>query len=129
MTRYLLTVLVLAGMVSTAQAQSDTAQNVSQPDTVLQMLSSKVIDISNKVESINLHLDKAHKQYRTGTVLIAAGLILNGVSVLMDPDQPKGAVGGLGGLLVLTGGIIHIDSHKFIGRTRRHVGYSQMQWF
>ena len=127
MTRYLLTVLVLAGMVSTAQAQSDTAQNVSQPDTVLQMLSSKVIDISNKVESINLHLDKAHDQFRLGTKFVVVGFALSGLAVLMDPDRPSGFLSGVGGLLVVTGTVIHIDSHRFIGKTRRHAGHHDVQ--
>lgn len=71
-----------------------------------------------RIEHINLQLDKAHKQYRTGTVLVVTGIILNGFALLMDPDQPSGFVTGLGSLFLLGGGIVHIDSHKYIGRTR-----------
>lgn len=71
-----------------------------------------------QVAHINLQLDKAHKQYRTGTFLVVTGVVLNGFALLMDPDQPSGFVTGLGSVFLLAGGVIQIDSHKYIGRTR-----------
>lgn len=71
-----------------------------------------------RIDHINLQLHKAHKQYRTGTALIVTGVVLNGFALLMNSDQPSGFVTGLGSLFVLAGGVVHIDSHKYLGRTK-----------
>lgn len=82
--------------------------------------SMAVAQLNERIDNINLNLDKAHKVYKTGTVLIVAGLALNGVAALANNDNSgRGFVAGLGGLMVLAGSFVHIDSHKYIGRTRK----------
>ena len=72
------------------------------------------------VYKIELNLDKMHRQYRTGTVFTTIGLALAvaGIaSVAQDNDQP-----GLlytGGMLITIGGVIHMDSHKFLSKKRK----------
>lgn len=70
-----------------------------------------------RIDHINLQLDKSHKQFKTGTFLVIVGLAFNGAAALAT-DDGRGFIAGLGSLLVLSGAIVHIDSHKYIGRTR-----------
>lgn len=72
-----------------------------------------------RIDHINLQLERSHRQYRSGTVLVIAGLALNGIAAMAGSNNDgRGFIAGFGGLLALTGTIIHIDSHKYIGRTR-----------
>lgn len=72
-----------------------------------------------RIDHINLQLDKAHKQFRNGTAMVIIGLAISGVSTLADSDGgARGFLAGFGSLLLVTGTVIHIDSHKYIGRTR-----------
>jgi hypothetical protein len=81
---------------------------------------TEIRKMQESIDRINLNLDKAHKQYRTGTVLIVVGLALNGAAVLAGNDNDgRGFIAGLGGIAILGGGLVHIDSHKYIGRTRK----------
>lgn len=72
------------------------------------------------VYKIELNLDKFHKQYRTGTVftIIGGAIAVAGIAAIaQDNDQP-----GLlyaGGALLTIGGLIHIDSHKYLSRKRK----------
>ena len=76
----------------------------------------EVEDLQDKVYQINLHLEKAHEQYRVGTLLVAAGVLMQGFAVVLDPSSPNGFIAGLGSLSILTGGVFWIDSHKFFHR-------------
>lgn len=73
---------------------------------------------SARIDYINLQLDKAHKVYRSGTYLVVAGLAINGLGLIAGSDNGGGFLAGLGTLAIMGGTIIHIDSHKYIGRTR-----------
>lgn len=76
--------------------------------------------MQERIDNITLNLDKAHKTYRTGTVLIVAGLALNGVAAITGGNKSgTGFLMGIGGLMAVVGSAIHIDSHKYIGRTRK----------
>lgn len=65
---------------------------------------------------------KSHKQFRTGTLVMIGGLVASAVGVFVvsehasDPanaDKPALLAVGIG--LTAVGGIIQIDSHKWIG--------------
>ncbi len=74
--------------------------------------------MDEKIASINLHLEKAHEQYRTGTHFVVAGVLLQGVAVLFNSSNPSGLLLGLGTLSTAVGGVIWIDSHKHFYRVR-----------
>lgn len=75
------------------------------------------------VNAMHYNMTKAHKQFKTGTFLMFAGAALSiaGTWVLAQEandlnnnnDQPTLLLLGSG--LMLTGGIIQIDSHKWFG--------------
>lgn len=71
-----------------------------------------------RIDHINLQLDKSHRQYRTGTYLVVAGLALNGLGLIAGSEGGGGFLAGFGSLFLIAGTAVHIDSHKYIGRTR-----------
>ena len=71
-----------------------------------------------RIDHINLQLDKSHRQYRTGTYLVVAGLAINGLALLAGNDGGGGFLTGFGSLFLITGTAVQIDSHKYIGRTQ-----------
>lgn len=80
---------------------------------------TEIRKMQESIDRINLNLDKSHRQYRTGTYLVAAGLAINGLAVLAGPDGGRGFLTGFGSIFLLAGTVVHIDSHKYIGRTRK----------
>jgi|SanBayMetagenome_1026888.scaffolds.fasta_scaffold24768_1 hypothetical protein len=72
-----------------------------------------------RIDHINLQLDKAHRQYRTGTFLVTAGLVMNGLALIAGENGGGGFLAGFGSLFLIGGTVVHIDSHKYIGRTRK----------
>jgi hypothetical protein len=72
--------------------------------------------MDEKIASINLHLEKAHVQYRTGTHFVVGGILLQGIAVLFNSSNPSGLLLGLGTLSTAVGGVIWIDSHKHFYR-------------
>lgn len=76
--------------------------------------------MNQRIDRINLNLERAHRQYQTGTILMSIGAAINFVSLIGGVDQGgAGFMRGVGTLAMVTGGVIHIDSHKYIGRTRK----------
>lgn len=85
-------------------------------------LKYKLLD--KRIDGIELNLNRCHAQYRIGLVLTIAGTISTTAFALSasDPvgseDVRKALI--LTSLLTLTGIIITIDSHKFIGRAGKY---------
>ena len=73
---------------------------------------------SARIDHINLQLERSHRQYRTGTYLVVAGLALNGLGLIAGSEGGGGFLAGFGSLFLIAGTAVHIDSHKYIGRTR-----------
>lgn len=73
---------------------------------------------NQRIDHINLQLDKSHRQYRTGTYLVVAGLAVNGLALLAGENGGGGFLAGFGSLFLVAGTAVQIDSHKYIGRTR-----------
>lgn len=66
------------------------------------------------------NLFRSHQEYRTGTVMIVGGLLAVAASVAAsDADLPSKEIGYFGAAFLTVGCVIHIDSHKWIGRSGR----------
>jgi len=82
--------------------------------------------ITQDVNTIQLNLFKSHEQYRKGTGLLISGFSLSiiGTALLMTGiegnDKGSTTIGSafsiIGGIVSMTGVIVQIDSHKYIGR-------------
>lgn len=73
---------------------------------------------------IELNLQKANEQYSSGTLLLGIGVATSVIGAMLhtQSDDPGPAGTSLmigGGATALVGGIIQIDSHKWIGRAGR----------
>lgn len=82
-------------------------------------------DLTDSVQEIHLNLEKAHDQYRYGTLFVAAGMALQGLAIVLDSKQPNAFLSGIGSLSILGGMVIWIDSHKYIGASRNKKYYYQ----
>lgn len=83
---------------------------------------------TGKLNEITLHLDKCHRQHTTGVIFSMIGLVATGISLSAgtrgddgiknnkDNDNLVNIIGWGGGIMMLAGTIITIDSHKHIGR-------------
>ena len=76
-----------------------------------------------RIDNIELNLGKSHEQFQVGTIFIATGLLLSAGGIMSSvagttTDVPI-FLYGIGSALSLTGLIIHLDSHKHIGRAGR----------
>jgi len=104
--------------------------NTSLTNTIDDNLSLKSID--NKINNIQLNLDKCHEQFKKGTTCIGLGIGLSAIGTFCllkyvkssnIDDYNKGLydIGRfsafIGGTLTTIGFIVQIDSHKWIGRT------------
>ena len=72
------------------------------------------------IQDMQYNLFRSHQEYRTGTVMIVGGLLAVAASVAAsDADLPAKEIGYLGSAFLTVGCVIHIDSHKWIGRSGR----------
>ena len=78
-----------------------------------------------KLDSIQINLTKAgdytlkcHKQFQTGVAIYGCGLASIGIGVAKLQDNTQVKTGlfftGLGGLAILAGSIVMMDSHKYL---------------
>lgn len=89
-------IIILTLFASTAQAQ--------QRDTLT-------------IQDMQYNLFRSHQEYRTGTVLSLIGLLAVTASIAAkDAEMPTKELTWIGGGMIAVGGIIQIDSHKWIGR-------------
>lgn len=96
----------------------------------LDSLKQKILKMDIAINAMHYNMTKAHKQFRTGTYMMIAGTVATiiGTMVLSEQaidgnnnrDQPTLLYVGAG--LMTAGGVIQIDSHKWLGRGgRRHI--------
>lgn len=88
-------------------------------------------DLTDGTEQIHLNLEKAHDQYRYGTLCVAAGIALQGLALVIDSKQPNAFLSSVGSLSILGGMVIWIDSHKYIGASRNkkyYYRYKDKKW-
>ena len=83
---------------------------------------TKLDSIKMEVQQMQFNLSKCHKQYNTGTAFIITGSASSAfgafVSNSIDPTVRNTGGGFIiaGGLMLLTGLIIQINSHNYIGK-------------
>jgi hypothetical protein len=73
-------------------------------------------DFQGVQEQIQMNLYNSHKEFRTGTILSITGFLVSMIGVATIPNKASFAISGVGSVLMITGSIFMIDSHKFIGR-------------
>lgn len=118
----LLIILICMFVTLTSKAQTVDSAYV---DSIYQDLAGgyddlmlQIEDLNDSVQQIHLNLEKAHEQYRYGTLFIAAGVALQGLAIILDSGQPNVFLSGVGSLSILGGMTIWVDSHRHIGTTR-----------
>jgi hypothetical protein len=93
-------ILILSLFASTVQAQQETIS----------------------IQDMQYNLFRSHQEYRTGTVMIVGGLLAVAASVAAkDADLPSKEIGYFGAAFLTIGCVIHIDSHKWIGRAGKNI--------
>lgn len=114
----LLIILVLLPSLSFSQVQDSTTVKI-------------INQLNVQAESINrmsLYLDYCDGRYRTGSIMAISGVGITGAGLLINSlgngegnsnSNAPIIVSGIGGLLTLIGGILIVDSHKWIGRAGR----------
>jgi len=80
-------------------------------------------ELKNEITFMQMNFNKSHEEFRTGMVFTVAGVLFASFGFLPSPNgNQEGredfqkvclAIGGAG---ILTGAILMIDSHKFIGK-------------
>jgi hypothetical protein len=80
----------------------------------MEELKREILQIKEETRQMQLNLHKAHREFRTGTIFYAIGI---GLTVLLaGQENPSPGLVLIGSGFLITGGILHIDSHKHIGR-------------
>lgn len=76
---------------------------------------------NQRLETIELNLQKCHHQYTSGLCTSLVGVVFAGAAVPMfwASDGLGIATLAASGILTTVGAVIMIDSHKFIGRAAR----------
>jgi hypothetical protein len=122
---FIFMMLMLVGMIGKAQTVDS-----AYVDSLYQDLAGshddmlmQLDDLNDSVQAIHLNLEKAHDQYRYGTLFVAAGIALQGLALVLDSKQPNAFISSIGSLSVLGGMVIWIDSHKYIGASRNKQYY------
>lgn len=123
----IISMLMFIGMISKAQTVDS-----AYVDSLYQDLAGshdelmiQLEEVTDSVHQIHLNLEKAHEQYRYGTLFVAAGIALQGLAIVLDSKQPNAFLSGVGSLSILGGMVIWIDSHKYIGASRNKKYYYQ----
>jgi hypothetical protein len=89
------------------------AQSEADPGALMR----RVERLEQTQERIQLHLAQHRAQFRTGTFIFLSGLLASGMGLYLNNRQDTSSeLIYVGGAAMLLGGIIHIDSHKHIGR-------------
>lgn len=74
----------------------------------------------------------SHKEFKTGTGLLIAGVIISGIGGAFLAGDNIGlpiVLCSVGSILTIVGGILHIDSHKYIGcGYNKYVEKQPLQW-
>lgn len=83
----------------------------------VQQLRREILALRQQTEEIQFHLNKSQREFKVGTILYAVGfgLVIVGSSSAANNGGGAGLVTA-GSLLFLSGIVLHIDSHKHIGR-------------
>ncbi len=120
MKQILIFLLLCFSMNAFGQSNANPDQTNAEP--TIDELKREILQLKQDTQDIQLHLHRAHREFRTGTIFYAVGL---GLTVLAaGSDEPNSGLILLGTGFLAAGGVLHIDSHKHIGRA----GYTRMQF-
>ncbi len=81
--------------------------------TKLDSMEIKYQSSIKEIEIIKASLIKGHKEYKIGTMWNIIGAAMVGASFLSNNESIKSAFIGGGSVALLSGAIIHINSHRF----------------
>jgi hypothetical protein len=94
---------------------------------LLLLISSSLCAQTRDTLEVNLNLDKCKKQYDAGTTFLGFGAAAFGLATALYRSPDKGGVNeksndiklantiyGIATVLLTTGVVIHIDSHRFL---------------
>ena len=84
----------------------------SEPN--MEELRREILQMKEESRQMQMHLHTAHREFRTGTIFYTVGLGLTVLAASNENTAPGLVLLGSG--FLITGGILHIDSHKHIGR-------------
>lgn len=84
------------------------------PEPTMEELRRDILQMKEESRQMQMHLHKAHREFRTGTIFYAVGLGLTLLAAGNENTSPGLVLLGSG--FLITGGVLHIDSHKHIGR-------------
>lgn len=105
--KYLILLLLVSATVNV------NAQNIDS-------LTQRILKLELNQNHIQLNLAKSHKQFSTGSTLLLIGALATGAyihSLKSQDEMPILLAVGSG--MALAGGVIQIDSHKWIGKGGR----------
>lgn len=81
-------------------------------------LKQKIIRMDLAIENIHFNMQESHKEFKTGTMAMIAGILLTSVGSHLystgSLETPTVTYAGIA--LTGVGGLLHINSHRFIGR-------------
>lgn len=107
-------IFLLLGFLSECRAQS------------YDSLKARILALEEGQAKVKLNLERAHKQFKFGTMIQAAGVIVGSAYFIKREADDLSTIGNdtgrdetlilIGGIMVTVGTVIQIDSHKFIGR-------------
>ena len=111
--------LAITIMITSFTMHAQEVNYQSRVDSLVQAM--KVQDW--KLTETKIYLMKSHKEFRTGTNFVIAGLIFAGVEYLVQKDNSSinetnkhTSFGYFAAGCFLIGGILMIDSHRYIGK-------------
>lgn len=84
---------------------------------LLLLSASAQAQTDSTTHQIQLNLDKCHQEYKTGTIMTLVGLLAVAAGIQAESSDMGGKEFIYAGAAFMTiGTVIHIDSHKWIGR-------------
>lgn len=93
------------------------SQAFCQSEPTIEELRQEILSLKQETQEIQLHLARSHREFRTGTIFygVGLGLLIAGAYRQAGNNNSIG-LGLIGTGCVMVGGILHLDSHKHIGR-------------
>lgn len=83
-----------------------------------------ILEVQQSQYQTDFYLQKAHEQYSSGTLILGIGVATAAIGTVLhisstENNNPAKGLMIAGGATTVVGGIIQIDSHKWIGRAGR----------
>jgi len=102
-------------LVFSFQAEAQSSQLPKNYDSLVR----KVMKIDAAINTMHSNLIKSHEEFKAGTIILIGGIVISVVGTQVKQAQSGQPLVIFGGIVATVGGIIQIDSHKFIGKGAR----------